>query len=282
MSRKNTRPETEYVYSSSEMAKFYGLTSKAIQFYEEKGLLHPQRLGPSNIRRYDLRDSYCLYYTRLYHNCGVSVNQVIDLLQHNTADHITGTLEQHMVNMEKQILIQQHMLRHMREIQSAFLHAAAFPHEHTIIETSDGFYRLYLRHFAGQHISDAQETQEYQKWNQLLPIVRASMLFPLKDMLNPVESFDTQIGVIISESDFRRFDLQHGPRVTYYPAGRYVRSVIRGSDLRLDDPQYLAPAMAYIRSNGLTICGDAFTRLLYVIRDGQNLIRYDEVFIPIH
>ena len=176
MRSKNKAENTDYIYSSSEMAKFYGLTNKAIQFYEEKGLLHPQRIGTGNIRRYDLSDSYSLYYTRLYHNCGVCVNQVVDLLQNNTPDHLCSTLNQHMERMEKEIRFQQHLLYHMQEIQNAFMHALSHPNEFSVISLSEGVYRLYIRHFIGAHTSNTQETEELQNWNRLLPIACASML----------------------------------------------------------------------------------------------------------
>ena len=272
---------TVYIYSSSEMARFYGLTNKAIQFYEEKGLLHPQKVGSGNIRRYDLSDSYSLYYTRLYHNCGIGVNQVVDLLQNNTPEHLCSTLAQHMERMEKEIRFKQHLLAHMQDIQSTFAHALAHPDAFSIITLGEGFYRLYIRHFSAAHTSNKQETEELQTWNQLLPIACASMLFPLDSLLSGKELLDTQIGLVIRESDFNRFDLRHSDRVAYHSGGRFVRGVISGDHMHLDDPQLLAPALAFIRENGLRIRGDAFTRMLHNIKTDTGCIRCDEIYIPI-
>lgn len=281
MSEKNKTDNNDYIYSSSEMAKFYGLTNKAIQFYEEKGLLHPQRVGSSNIRRYDLSDSYSLYYTRLYHNCGISVNQAIDLLQNNTAEHLTSTLTQHMERMEKEILFRQHLLTHLQDIYRSFTYALSHPNDFSVITLSEGVYRLYIRHFIGAHTSNSQETEELQRWNQLLPIASASMLFPRCSLSENAAQIETQIGLVIRESDFHRFDLHHSDRVSYQPGGRFVRGVIAGDHLRLNDPQLLAPAISYVRENGFHIRGDAFTRMLNNVRTDQGCIRFDEIYIPI-
>ena len=281
MRSKNKAENTDYIYSSSEMAKFYGLTNKAIQFYEEKGLLHPQRIGTGNIRRYDLSDSYSLYYTRLYHNCGVCVNQVVDLLQNNTPDHLCSTLNQHMERMEKEIRFQQHLLYHMQEIQNAFMHALSHPNEFSVISLSEGVYRLYIRHFIGAHTSNTQETEELQNWNRLLPIACASMLFPQSHLNPDTAVLDTQIGLMIRESDFNRFDLKHSKRISYHPAGRFGRGVISCDHLLLNDPQCLSPVLSFIQENGLSIRGDAFTRMLNNVKTESGCIRYDEIYIPI-
>jgi len=281
MRSKNKGENTDYIYSSSEMAKFYGLTNKAIQFYEEKGLLHPQKIGSGNIRRYDLSDSYSLYYTRLYHNCGIGVNQVIDLLQNNTSEHLLSTLGQHMERMEKEIRFKQHLLAHMQEIQNAFSQALTHPDEFSIVTLHEGHYRLYIRHFSGAHTSNKQETEELQSWNQLLPIASASMLFPQSDLNPDAASLDTQIGLAIRESDFNRFDLKHSDRVSYHSGGRFVRGVIAGDHLSLNDPHLLQSALSFIRENALCIRGDAFTRMLGNAKTEHGCIRYDEIYIPI-
>ena len=281
MRSKNKSENTEYIYSSSEMAKFYGLTNKAIQFYEEKGLLHPQKIGTGNIRRYDLSDSYSLYYTRLYHNCGIGVNQVIDLLENNTASHLHGSLSQHMEHMEKEIRFKQHLLSHMQDIQRVFTNALAHPDAFSVITLEEGFYRLYIRHFIGAHTSNKQETEELQSWNQLLPIACASMLFPTGNLPQDTQMLATQIGLVIRESDFNRFDLKHSDRVSYHPGGRFVRGVIACDPLCLNDPQLLAPALSFIRENGLRIRASAFTRLLNLVQTEHGSLRYDEIYIPI-
>ena len=281
MSGKDKTLTTDFIYSSSEMAKFYGLTNKAIQFYEEKGLLHPQKIGSGNIRRYDLSDSYSLYYTRLYHNCGVGVTQVMDLLENNTPEHITGALSAQMDRIEKEIQLRQHTLSHMREIHAAFRNALDHPGVFTATTEQEGFYRLFLRRFAGVHTSNARETEEYRTWNQLLPITGASLFFPKQELEAKAQVLDTQIGLLIREADFRRFDLCHSDRVTYYPGGRFVRGVIAFDSLKLGDAQMLAPALDFIRENGLRLRGGAFTRLLYVIKEGGANTRYDEIYLPV-
>ncbi|MFK7975220.1 MAG: MerR family DNA-binding transcriptional regulator, partial [Halioglobus sp.] len=40
---------TEKTYSISELAQTFGITTRTIRFYEEKGLIHPSRDGQRRI-----------------------------------------------------------------------------------------------------------------------------------------------------------------------------------------------------------------------------------------
>ncbi len=44
--------DKDMLYSISELAKLFDITPRAVRFYEDKGLIHPQRIGGNRVYNY--------------------------------------------------------------------------------------------------------------------------------------------------------------------------------------------------------------------------------------
>jgi DNA-binding transcriptional MerR regulator len=74
----------EKVYSISNLSKEFGITTRAIRFYESRGLLTPARTGTT--RRYSRRDRARLILILRGRNLGFSVEDVAEFLALYDAD----------------------------------------------------------------------------------------------------------------------------------------------------------------------------------------------------
>jgi DNA-binding transcriptional MerR regulator len=66
------------LWTVSELAGEFDLTTQALRFYEEKGLLSPRRVG--NSRVYDRRDRARLTLVRKFQRLGFSLDDIRDYL----------------------------------------------------------------------------------------------------------------------------------------------------------------------------------------------------------
>ena len=73
MSRNN-------LWTVSELAAEFALTTQALRFYEEKGLLNPRRVG--NTRVYDHRDRARLILVRKFQRLGFSLGDIREYFSH--------------------------------------------------------------------------------------------------------------------------------------------------------------------------------------------------------
>ncbi len=64
---------------SKKIQKLTGLTRKAIEYYEEKGIITPLRLS-NDYREYKNNDVETLKKVNLYRKLGLTINQIIDVL----------------------------------------------------------------------------------------------------------------------------------------------------------------------------------------------------------
>ena len=88
--------ETE-TFSISELAEEYGVTPRAIRFYEEKGLMSPARNGQDRI--YSRRDRVRLHLILRGKRLGFSLSDVAEMI--NSYDLDDGQVEQLKVTLKK-------------------------------------------------------------------------------------------------------------------------------------------------------------------------------------
>lgn len=104
-------------YSISDLAKEFDLTTRAIRFYEDMGLLQPTRSGPlGRSRVYTGRDRTRLKLTLRAKRLGLSLNEAKDIIDMYDSPRDTGPQLQKFLS----VLAKQ---RQALEAQMAELHA---------------------------------------------------------------------------------------------------------------------------------------------------------------
>lgn len=111
-------------YTISKLAKEFGVTTRTIRFYEEKGLIHPQRKG--KVRVYTAADRVRIKLILRGKRIGMTLQEsaeVIDMYDpdHNNADQLRTLIET--VEARRLLLLQQKkdiddMLSGLDEVQS--------------------------------------------------------------------------------------------------------------------------------------------------------------------
>ena len=270
-----------YVYSSTELSRYYGISIKGMEFYEQKNLLHPERVGSGKTRRFNLRDCYQLAAARMLRNCGFRIEETAALLEHNQPGFLLEELGERARQIEEGLRLQEGVLRGIQRIQEGIRRVQEGDVAPRIAEHG-ACYRLFIRQFTGMHTSTRRESDQLSEWNWLMPVTEASLRFAKEELENAGERINTEVGMIISEADFERFRLQETERVTRIPPGRAVWAIVSGPAEELDSRERLQKPLEFLSESGLHIAGDGFSRLIFVLqdRDGARM-RYDEVWIPV-
>ncbi len=78
-------------YTIGDLAREFDLTTRAIRFYEDMGLLQPQRTGPAGrSRTYSARDRTRLKLTLRAKRLGLSLSQAKDIIDMYDSPRDTG------------------------------------------------------------------------------------------------------------------------------------------------------------------------------------------------
>ena len=103
---------TPTTYTISDLAKEFDLTTRAMRFYEDMGLLQPQRTGPGGRNRlYSARDRTRLKLTLRAKRLGLSLSEAREIIDMYDSPRDTGPqlrkflaiLAQHRQQLEEQM-----------------------------------------------------------------------------------------------------------------------------------------------------------------------------------
>jgi DNA-binding transcriptional MerR regulator len=103
---------SQTTYTISDLAREFDLTTRAIRFYEDMGLLQPERSGPGGRNRvYSSRDRTRLKLTLRAKRLGLSLTEARDLIDMYDSPRDTGPqlrkflaiLAQHRQQLEEQL-----------------------------------------------------------------------------------------------------------------------------------------------------------------------------------
>jgi DNA-binding transcriptional MerR regulator len=112
------------VYSIGDLAAGLGVSSRAIRFYEDQGMLAPQRVGGNRV--YSQRDLARLKLILRGKRLGFSLSDIRELLDlyyvdHDHLEQMTQTLQKgraRIVELEQQLSELQMTLHELRELES--------------------------------------------------------------------------------------------------------------------------------------------------------------------
>jgi hypothetical protein len=127
-------------YSISDLAQEFDLTTRAMRFYEDMGLLQPQRTGPGGRNRtYSARDRTRLKLTLRAKRLGLSLSEAREIIDMYDSPRDTGpqlrkfldVLAQHRRQLEEQMADLEANLEevkvHEREARALLTRAAKSP-----------------------------------------------------------------------------------------------------------------------------------------------------------
>ncbi len=274
------RSKKGYIYSSTELSRYYGISIKGMAFYEEKDLIHPMRIGSGMTRRFGLQDCYRLASARMLHNCGFTLDETAHMLKDNKTEVLSAHLKERAEHLQQELLLQQGILSGIQRLQGMLqcIQQGNMPIE---ITTLPAMRWLFIRRFHEEHTSTDEEANEFCFWNNLMPITEASLHIPLSSIMDASPSMETEIGMIISEEDFHCCHLKEGDRVHNVQESLAIHGFLSCKETELDQKSSIAPFLAYAQSHHLTLCGDCYTRLIFSLSDSGENIRWDEVWFPV-
>ena len=128
-------------FSIRDLAKEFDLTTRAMRFYEDMGLLQPERTGPGGrTRTYSTRDRTRLKLTLRAKRLGLSLTEAKDIIDLYDSPRDTGVqlqkflavLAQHRKQLEEQMADLQANLdevkEHEKEARALLAKAEKMPH----------------------------------------------------------------------------------------------------------------------------------------------------------
>lgn len=114
-------PENRDLFAIADLAREFGISTRAIRFYEAKGLLSPERVGATRIFR--RRDRARLILILRGKRLGFSLRDISDYLslydanRSQQAQLLTAKIDERLVSLEAQLKDLQTTIAELKEIK---------------------------------------------------------------------------------------------------------------------------------------------------------------------
>lgn len=116
-----SEPDSHDLFAIADLAREFGISTRAIRFYESKGLLSPERVGATRIFR--RRDRARLILILRGKRLGFSLRDISDYLSLYDADRsqqvhlLTAKVDERLASLEAQLEDLQTTIGELREIR---------------------------------------------------------------------------------------------------------------------------------------------------------------------
>lgn len=279
MTEKQPEHRYPYIYTSSELGKYFGITIKGIEYYEKKGLIKPNRVGNNKQRQFNLMETYRIWMTRYLRQIGFNVDQTLNVLNaekpvaaEDAFAAMIAKLKRQQLRLNTTIEVLEHNLALLKKVDDG-----------PFFEVTDSpdFKWLFLRSMEGAHRSDAHQSDEYRQWNELMPITDASVRYGHTAVVSDEKDLEPEIGMIMTSAHFDKFGLSSSTRVQSIPGQKCLHTVLVGDSQQIESRQWLQPALDELRRRHLNLQGDVLTSVLLVLDNDETHVRFDEAWLPV-
>lgn len=265
-------------YPISKVSKIVGISAEAVRLYEKKGVVHPQRNAKNGYRSFHTLDIGTLIRCRTYAQMGLSLNDTAEMINNADVGDVYNRIREQEAVMENNLEMQSRALRRIHDLNEQ-IHKCQEEENTFRVETHPGLYHLDYRHNT-LILDDEEHMQLYPSWSSWVPLSFVSLRFPLDSLLLGEREYYAGFGVM--EEDARFLNIAASRLVVCYPAHLSVRCILRIHGERPIEPTDFVPAMNFIRSSGLKLVNDPYTRMIVTVKRNQNdFVRYYEMWLPV-
>lgn len=206
--------------SIKSTAKQVGLSEAALRKYEKYGIVQPAAKNESGYRFYDGLNISRLISCKRLRQCGFSLEETTELLNHADLEELGDALKQRAEEITRELLRRQKVLLQMNVMREEIVNFPAVEGRYEITERPD-FYCLELQ--KGEKLSKKQ-WESVKHWTDLFPVVRLTT-FIRRDAEN-VPFQEDSFGYTISEDSLDMLDDSDRENLRRIPAGRFLTTAV--------------------------------------------------------
>lgn len=264
--------------SISALSVAYGLSSEALRYYEEKGLLSPERTSSSGFRKFSLADMQRVGIIKSMQRQGFSLDEIKHILTSCSLTGLISIMDEKRRENQTQITLALCIQSRMTTATDLLRDADRLLMQPRLC----GGCAAYLAHYESvtafwqnvphsPHLRELIEALPLTSYCTVVPLARfGDDSIPLRTGICAPVEYSTAV-----RADFSRMSMSAGPRCVRVlfelvpPESRSIQPV-------------LACAQAFIREQGLTPVSDGYTRqYAWYVDEQKRQHQYSELIIPV-
>jgi DNA-binding transcriptional MerR regulator len=266
------------LYKIGEVSKILGISSEAIRYYERQGDIKSKHVdSESGYRYYTALDVYVLMRLRMYRNCGFSVQEGSELLNHCTLEELADRMVEKQEDVKRAIEWNKRLLAAMEKMADTYRSVGEMAWR-CRVENSPAMYRFRFL-TQGEFLDDKRAMRQMTKWMDKMPVVALTPFFMQEDILKGNEKYGIGMCVMEEDAEFVGID-DVEVELEYLPSVPCVYTVIQADSGKELNCGMLAHVLDYMTENGMELTGDAIAKTVTTVFHSTLHERVHEVWLP--
>lgn len=265
-------------FKIGEISKMTGFSASGIRFFEDAGVITPERGKNEKYREFSMDDLQRLLICRKFRECGFSLEESVELMQNSNPqalkNHIrrqTDCLRSQLIEKEALIELFQEKIEDIENMEKTTC---------CEIRQMPAVYWLKLWQ-PGSTETELTPFSDVYDWIGRVPFTNSCMLLEPADLLTGEGELETRWGIAIDEKYVKILDIHPQEYAEYFAPCQAVRTIISPTGSLTIPADQLVEIREFVNQRNLEIIGPALSRFFYsTITDG-HLVRYDHLWIPV-
>ena len=264
-------------YKIGEVARILGISADLLRYYEEKGVVSPEKDPLNNYRYYDTWDINYLIDCLWYKNFGFGIEKVAQMVTECTYDTLLDTLEEKTRLIKENIRRQELLLRRIQTFTERLEATKSYVGKYEVRECSPFYY--YINRYNSEYDNQAATLEISRRWLKYMPFTRR--YFEIPENAVHGGSNDYEWGFSVSAEYAKELEIDVSPPVHEMLPVLCVHSAFTSSGQERFSPRSIDLLVDYARANNLEPIGGAFGNLACSVMENGEETGYFEVYLPV-
>ncbi|MDR3209111.1 MAG: MerR family transcriptional regulator [Oscillospiraceae bacterium] len=264
-------------YKIGDVARILGISSDLIRYYEEKGVVKPEKDPSNNYRYYDTWDINYLIDCLWYKNFGFGIERVARMVTEGSYDTLVATLAERSEALRESIRREQLLLQRIEKFAERLDETMSYVGRCELRENAPFCY--YINRHNAEYDNQSRTLELSRRWLKYMPFTRRYFEVPETAMTGGGD--DYVWGFSVGRQYIEAFGIDVAPPVLEMPQRTCIHSAFRSAGHERFSARKLDFLLDYAREHDLTPARGAFGNLACSVIEAGEQTGYFEVWLPV-
>ncbi len=273
-------------YTIGDIAKLFDIPMQNIRFYEEKGIITPEKNKSNGYRSYSAWTLNDLLDTKRFRGMDFSLEQIGKILKTNNLNEICDTYITQEQKILKEIQRYQIILEILSKERIKIQTVKQFVGTFKICKSPALVFHRFRKKNKLQDMSGNTDLKnlhsELSDWLQLSPEPTIAFYVPFQSLCGtPINKIEYWYGYSIECEKALQYGIKTEAPNEYLESCRSVYTIFEAHDEGTFMDAFYHQVYEKITSEGLVVCGSPRGRLIIKSHEEDHYTRYFETWVPI-
>ena len=264
-----------------EVSKILDIPVQTIRFYEQQGIVSPERSGDGAYREYETWDLFYLGECMMYRNMGRTVEEIKKVLHQEPLSYLSECVKRRLAQIKErramELLMERYLMEYGRKIEVLHYNVGKF----WITKQPELAYFASIEREGNQYAYINESNKKRKEWNKHLPLVQSIQMVRLNDLLDE-NALDRDVWVAAIEKELMPIlHLHMDEGVQSLPEQICVATIFDAGERGQLSLERYRDLIRQVELQGYKPSGDIRSHLLARCWENGAYHRYFEVFVPI-